>query len=103
MGGRQHGGIDFGVDKCVVKGCGGDVYKKTLCLEHYSESERDLVDSVEIELHNANNPWAKEDHGDPNKVAAQYRKKLEQERKDAEALEACKQAMAEREALEKLR
>lgn len=87
----------------MVTGCGGDVYKKTLCLEHYSECERDLVDSVEIELHNKTNPWAKEDKEDPHKVAARLRKKAEQEKKDAEALEACKQAIAEREALEKLR
>ena len=55
-GGRFLPALDFGAEHCVVKNCGGDVYKMGYCLEHYHDNERDLVGTLELELNNINNP-----------------------------------------------
>jgi len=59
VGGRLLPAIDLGVDRCIVKKCGGDVYKMGYCLEHYRDNERDLVGTLELELNNMNNPYVR--------------------------------------------
>jgi hypothetical protein len=61
------------------------------------------VSALELELNGPDNPYAKEYGEDPNVTRARMAKQSAQQQRDQQALEATRQAIAEREAFEKMR